>query len=154
MTVQEFQAKQIENGAAYLANAVASTLPDRVDWKPSADAKSDTRSALDQVAECIGVNTRFAALLSGQTPPDRTEGHPFANSAEAQEMLKASAANLASVVRGMSDDALETSHTLRFGVMTGAQLITLAANNMYYHFGQISYIQTLYGDRDFHPLPE
>ncbi|HZP80198.1 MAG TPA: DinB family protein, partial [Chthonomonadaceae bacterium] len=131
----------------------AMTQEDRLDWHPSADPQSKTRSALDQAAECIDVNRRMAALLRGETPGPPVFERPFADGKEAQEQIRESAKELAEAVRGLDEEALTRIYTTAMGPMPGALLLEIAAGNLNYHFGQINYIQTLYGDTEFHLPP-
>jgi hypothetical protein len=67
MTVTEYVAEQTERMAEALAHFIQSTCPDRLDWQPSGENNAETRSALEQVSECIQVNRMMAALLTGTT---------------------------------------------------------------------------------------
>lgn len=154
MTIFEWQANIIERGGATLAHALATTPEDRLDWHPSADPQSKTRSTLDQAAECIDVNRRMTALLRGETPGPPASERPFANGQEAQEQIRESAKELADAVRGLDEEALTRIYTTPMRPMRGTLLLEIAAGNLTYHFGQINYIQTLYGDTEFRIPPE
>lgn len=150
MTVQEWQAAGIEQGAVFLAHTLATTRPDRQDWKPTTEPESNTRSPLDMASECIDVNRRMAATLRGETPSAPNMERPFSTAEEACEQLVASGRELAGVVRGLDDAALERKIPMPWGEPTCGFLLRVTANNMNYHAGQINLIQRLYGDTEFH----
>jgi uncharacterized damage-inducible protein DinB len=154
MTVFEWQASVIENLGAMMAHTLASTREDRLDWRPSAEPESQTRSALDQAAEVINVNRRMATLFRNETPPEQTPQRPFETPQEAVERIRESARELADVVRSLDESALTRPLPTRRGPMPGAQALQIVAANMSYHTGQINFIQTLYGDMEFHLPPQ
>jgi hypothetical protein len=68
LSLFEFQVDKIERMAASPAHFVATTAQDRSDWCPATDEKSRTRSVMQQISECVGVNRYTAALLRGEAP--------------------------------------------------------------------------------------
>lgn len=151
MTLQDYVAEQTERVAIALADFAATTAPDRLSWELSAEGGGQTRTVLDQISECVGVNFRFAALLAGDASPDAPP--PPQTAAEAQERLTASAGALAAVIRGLSDDALETLIQMPRGPLLTRNLMLAPYRNMAYHAGQINFIQMLAGDTEFHAPP-
>lgn len=152
MSLCEWQAYLIDRAAMTMAHFVATTESERLDWKPTVGGQVYTRSVLDMVGECIGVNNRFAALLEGK---QAEEGAPIElkDAGEAQRMLIESAQALASVVRKLTSDAVERVFETKMGPLPGAILMELPMANMHYHSGQINMIQLLYGDETFHVPP-
>jgi len=153
MTVSEYQAGVIRGVGAVLAHTVSAMPEERLDWHPSADAQSKSRSALDLISECITVNRECAARLRGETPPPRGEGRPFSNGQEAQTQVQESANDLAASVAALDEEGWNRIHTLPFGPIPATMLVQITTGNMQYHFGQINFIQTLYGDMEFHLPP-
>lgn len=151
MTLQDYVAEQTERVAAALADFAATTAPDRLHWEPTGEGGGQGRSVLDQIAECVGVNYRFAALLRGEAAPDAPPAPQTA--ASAQEQLTASAAQLAAAIRALSDDALEAPLQLPRGPLLTRNLMLAPFRNMAYHAGQINLIQMLAGDSEFHSPP-
>lgn len=155
MNVFEWQAQVLTEMGNQLAHALATTHVDRLDWKPSTEASSQTRSALDQAAECIDINRRYASLLRGETPDAPCFDWPFRTPEDAIQLIRNSAQELASAVRNLDDQALMRPYDTGVGVIPGAIVLQFAASNMAYHIGQINFIQTLYGDTEFRlPLPQ
>ncbi len=151
MTLQDCIAEQTERVAAALADFAATTAPDRLHWEPTGEGGAKGRSVLDQIAECIGVNFRFAALLRGEPAPEA----PLApqSAAEAEQQLTASAGALAATIRALSDDALESAIPMPRGPLLTRSAMLAPFRNMAYHAGQINFIQTLAGDTEFHSPP-
>lgn len=150
MSVYEWHAYLVERAAGMLAHFLSVTKSERLDWRPSVDGHMG-RDALDQASECIRVNNFIALLLRGEEPTAATDEPAHADRVCAEVL--ASGENLASAIRGLEDGALERLYPARFGPTPGKVLLELAHANMHYHIGQINYIQSLYGDKDFHVPP-
>ena len=151
MTIQHYIAEQTERVAAALADFVGTTDPTRLTWQPSVSENGQTRSVLDQMAECISVNFRFAALLRGETAPEAPSAPQSA--ADAQAQIVASAGALAAAIRGLTDDDLEKPLALPRGSLPLSRAMLVPFRNMAYHAGQINFIQMLAGDTEFHAPP-
>lgn len=150
-TIAQWQARQIEKAAHCLSVFVESTREDRLKWRPTVDAASNTRSVLEQVGECIFANRRFSYILRGETPPaPPAEFDSFESAADATKQLRESAATLAEQMRGLSVADLAREYQTHRGPMPGALAIQFPLRNMTYHMGQINMIQLLYGDTEFH----
>jgi len=148
--VQDFQARQIELIGSAFAFWLGTTKSDKLDWKPKAEGEaSQCRSALEQVAECVGVNRGFAAVLRGEKPPERGEDVPFTDLEDAQRQITDSTKEFADAVRGLDDGFLDKKYMTPFGELAGMTMVTLPAMNMQYHSGQVNFLQTLYGDTEF-----
>ncbi|MHB8635411.1 MAG: DinB family protein [Fimbriimonadaceae bacterium] len=150
-TLAQWQARQIEKAAHILSVFVESTPEDKLRWRPMADEKSNTRSVLDQVGECVFANNRFRSIFSGDplpTPPDNFD--TFSSGADATAQLKASANALANLIREMDSAALAKEYNTHRGPLPGAFVMQLPLRNMTYHMGQVNMIQLLYGDTEFH----
>ena len=103
MTVPEHMANQTERVAAALANFIATTPEDRLNWKPDYPGAAPLRSALEQVSECVGVNQRTAKLLRGETVTGSYEDPVFTDGPTAQKRLLESGKELAEAIRALSD---------------------------------------------------
>ena len=153
MKLGEYAAGTIQAAAEVLAHTISMMPAERVEWSPAADPASATRCALNQAAECIGVNRTMAALLRGEEPAPRSDERPFADAAGACEQIRASAAEFSAAVRALNEEDWTRKYTTQMGPMPGFRIVQIATGNMYYHFGQVNYIQTLYGDSTFHLPP-
>lgn len=151
MTIGQWQARLILKSASFMATFVESTPDDKARWRPSIDEKSQTRSILEQVGECIFANVRFFHILQGETPPSPpAEWDTFESKEVAIQELTRSAQALADVVEKLDSAALAKEYPTHRGPMPGALAIQFPVRNMTYHMGQINLIQLLYGDTHFH----
>ncbi|MFI5385655.1 MAG: DinB family protein [Fimbriimonadales bacterium] len=149
-TLYEWQARQIEEAAKNVAFWVSTTPEDKLSWQPKAEGhESKARTIYDQIHECAQVNRRFGNLLRGIENGPWVPDPNYASSVEAQADLKASAAEIAAVIRILDDGALRRDYPTKSGSMTGAFIISLILGNMNYHGGQINQIQLLLGDDEF-----
>lgn len=158
MQVPEYMATQTERMTDSLAHFIASTQADKLQWQPQVEGSAPTRSALEQVAECVLVNRVIAGVLRGEAPPpppaaDQGPALVLETAAEAQEQLRASGAELAAAIRTMTVEDLERTYQHPRGQFLGANVIMMALRNMAYHSGQINLIQMLGGDPEFHVPP-
>ena len=155
MTVAEYMARQTERMADSMAHFISTTPDDKLAWHPACEGSGRTRSILEQTSECVNVNRMIAALLRGgdvshlANPP---EIH-FANGQDAQEQLVASARELATAIHAMTGEDLSRAYNHPRAQIKGENLIIMCYRNMAYHAGQANYIQTLYGDAEFHVPP-
>jgi hypothetical protein len=140
---------------AFLVAAVEAMPADKQTWRPL----DEGRDALDQLVELTSLNFVAAEAL-------RTKSNPvFSDAAEAKMKaeldtvpkalagLQSSCDAVVSALESLSDDELEKTVTLPFrgGIVRPLSwLAFLPIRHMSYHYGQINYIQTLYGDKDMH----
>lgn len=156
MTVTQYVARQTVRMAEALAHFLQTTPSDRLTWRPAAEGGVSTRTALEQTGECVQVNRMMAAVLRGEKiapPPGGWPEIAFADVADAQAQLLASANELASAIEALSEEALEREFQHPRGPMLGSNLILMSYRNMAYHAGQINFIQILSGDAEFHVPP-
>ncbi len=154
MRIQDYVADQTERVAESLAFFLDSTIAERRDWKPTAENGEATRSALQQIGECVVVNGYMAKLIRGdEVAPGLSYDLTFASTEEAQTLLLESAKELAQAIRTLPDADLERDFRHPRAVIRGSNLILMPMRNMAYHAGQINFIQTLYGDSEFHVPP-
>lgn len=154
MNAQDYMAEQIERMGQSMAHFAATTAPEKLTWQPLMEGSAATRSILEQIAECVGVNHYFAALLRGEEPPAGGMTLPdLTDAQEAKRHLAASTGVLAAAVRALDDGGLTRTFQTRRGQTTGKNLMIAAYRNMAYHTGQINLIQLLAGDADFHAPP-
>ena len=112
------------------------------------------RSVADFAFETININRRISMRLRGETPPP-LNGFPPNFGPCPEELLTPS--NLAEAMRASVNelaDAIgnpEREIPLPNGTATTAYAqAEFALLHMYYHLGQVNYVQTLYGDPEIH----
>jgi hypothetical protein len=153
MTVGEWQAREITNVSKMYAHGIDTTPEDKLEWCPKVQENSCNRTVLDQAQECVGINRRFTAVLSGQPAPAVGDQPPLETKTAAAQ-IRESATELAKVVATMDDEAFTRTYTTGMGEMPAATLVEISKMNMMYHFGQLSYIQMLFGDEEFRFPPD
>lgn len=153
MTTAGYAADQTERMAESLAHFVAETKADRLAWNVKTENGGETRSVYQLVSECVLVNRFFAQLIRGDanpTPHNMQADIEFPGPKDAQQNLMESAKELADAIRLLSDEQLGETFAHPRGPILGSNLILMSYRNMAYHAGQINFIQTLYGDSEFH----
>lgn len=156
MTVPDFVARQTERMAESLAHFIASTPADRLVWHPKLENEQATRSILEQIGECISVNRGLTTLLrTGELtlPPEGWPEVIFDSGQEAQEQLVVSARELGETIRVLTPEDLTRTFSHPRGPILGEHILLMGYRNMAYHAGQLNFIQTLYGDTEFHVPP-
>jgi hypothetical protein len=145
--------------AADAAFKEATFVPaDKVGWKPL----DEGRSVLDQCQEMAQCPAWCEQIISGDSLPAFDE-EMFAKIMEERkawptiEACKAECnrrlESLFKVIRSTSDEQLAKTKFLPFGggrEHTWQEMMDYPRWNFVYHLGQISYVQTLYGDKEMH----
>ncbi|HLI48027.1 MAG TPA: DinB family protein [Chthonomonas sp.] len=151
MRIQDYVAAHTRAIAESLAHFVRTTAPDKLNWRIQVSDTVTTRSVLDLIAECVAVNYSFASYLQGV--PRDVETPVFQEAEPALQALLESADALAKAIESLSDADLEREYERRNVRIPGHRFILMGYRNMAYHAGQINFIQTLYGDTEFHVPP-
>ncbi len=149
MEVPAYIAEQTLRMAENYCHFITYTQPDRLDWRPDLAGSARMRSILEQVAECVDVNYKIAALLRGEELPT-TETATFAAGPAACDSIMASSQALAQAIGALSVEDLEKTFQHPRAAMLGKNVILMPMRNMGYHIGQLNQIQMLYGDAEFH----
>ena len=153
--VQYVAAKFIEKAAADLAETIAAMPEDRLTWRPEPDA----RPVLDQVIECSLANVMWANTLRTRTHEWLPEGvadraySTLDNLEKVTDRLLSSASALAEVIRAIEPSELKDQIAFPWKPEEGLPVAECCFHpywNMVYHLGQVSFIQTLYGDKEEH----
>ena len=156
MQVTDYMANQVERMAAGLAHFIETTDADKLNWKPELPGSAGTRSALQQVSECVQVNRTFAKLFRGESIAIPAGGYPdleFADSKAARTALIESAQDFSATIKNLDETSLDKMYTHPRGEILGHNLLIMPLRNMAYHAGQINQIQMLLGDAEFHTPP-
>lgn len=114
-----------------------------------------TRSAADVTADALSLLVWTTEALRGHIGDnyDHSEGIKTACSTKegATEMLPSAVAAFSSALSGASDEALETVITPPWQMPAPLFMIAqIAVSHLWYHDGQLNYIQSLLGDDKIH----
>jgi hypothetical protein len=137
LSLQEFLASATIQAATDLEQALLQLPEDKRNWKSS----QQSRSALDQVAECAIMNERVVDMIRlGVFPANYAHieyqqqiGGLCSDWPTLQKLLHVNAAKVADVIRSVPDEDLEAqSDSMNYPYW-----------NMTYHIGQINYIASM-----------
>lgn len=140
-----------------LLHALANTPDERVNWSPAPTARTPIHLVV-HAAEAIGA---IHAALDGTPFPYRTTEAAdrffreveagVATREEALALFEAKAEAYVAWLEALDPARLDTSATMPFGgAVPMAFALTIPALHTRYHVAQLDYLQTAYGDRDWH----
>lgn len=141
-----------------LLHALSNTPDDRLNWSPSPTA----RSPLHQVVHAARSIGNIHGFLDGKpftvpTPAEADRGfREFENGItrreEAISLLESHADAFIAFLDALEPERLGTMVTTPFGMgdVPTETAITFPAMHTRWHHAQIDYIQTIYGDQDWH----
>lgn len=140
-----------------LAKTVQSVPEDKLQWKPLDNGRA-ILDLLGEVAQTVGFATQVASSR-GETKPNMEMFRSWAQERAdwtrefALEQLESNTQNLLAAIEELSEDELAQDVTMPMhgGItLPLAAWIMMAYRTLVSRFAQINYIQTLYGDFDFH----
>jgi hypothetical protein len=139
-----------------MARALATTPDDRINWSPGACA----RTPLQQVAHGAMAISGIQDMLVGKPFPYtdiakadaewRAAEKEFTTRAQVLGLLEQSSGAYLAWLDTLTSEQLASTLQLPFGSFPMAAAITFAADHLRNHAAQIDYIQTIYGDMDWH----
>ena len=148
-------ANSVRESAKSLIRIVNATAPDKIEWSPL----NEGRTVLDMVQECVVISVLSQDTFSKCVQPEfdfELFGKMQAQYDTIEKAIAALETNseaLAKILEVFPEDKLGVTIHLPFGpgmTKTFAEFMMMPVHNMIYHYGQINYIQTLYGDKDMH----
>jgi hypothetical protein len=138
---------QINQAAILWEKDLRAHDPSRLTDQPT----DSVRSVADIAWESVVINHRIAARLRGESPAPAGDGFPSCPTdlANTAALVAAIAESTQAVLDAMGDD-----ETRMVQVPSGSEnaigYAMFAAIHMFYHLGQVNYVQTTYGDVDVH----
>jgi uncharacterized damage-inducible protein DinB len=139
--------------ALALCLKTARAIPDdKATWIPT---DGDAKSALDVVRHMVEVNHNIGGFLSGQPVSNEdlneiTAG--LSNYAQAIDALESSAQTLTNIIAQSPEESLQEHLNQWLKSGSPGQLMTVGLFHLVYHWGQLSYLQTLWSDGEDHFL--
>lgn len=120
-----------------------------------------SRSAVAVAAECAAFNDLVSSIIAGKDSgvssfeDVQAASQSCKTKEEAAGRLSSSVNTLKEAISGLSEDTLAEQIQAPWGQpISRFGLANVAAGHMWYHNGQVAYIQTLNGDDGFHWMPE
>ncbi|RYG45471.1 DinB family protein [bacterium] len=140
-----------------LLHSLATTPDDRLTWSPSPTARSPLQLAV-HAAEGIDF---LRSVFDGQTfdvPPVeadlgfRDHERTFTTRQEAIDLIEGRSASYLVWLDGLDAEEFASSPVMPFGMgpVPMALAITFPAFHIHRHLSQLDYVQTVYGDLDWH----
>ncbi|MBN8689338.1 MAG: hypothetical protein J0L72_00955 [Armatimonadetes bacterium] len=155
MTTIELLIWMTKDGLDKAISATKAMPEERQSWKPL----DSGRTAINQLAECLQVAEWFARIIREKnanffTPEFFKLEHELREQISLPHVLGNIEIAYESLYAAMRD-LKEEDYTFEVSLRPGLKVPLLhicyfPLRNLYYHFGQINYIQTLYGDYDSH----
>jgi len=157
-SVPEIAAMATQQAADKLVKNFEIMPADKQQWKPL----DLGRSAFDQILECLVINQVGAQTFRDRAFPNiqgdqwgQVFGKAAAENDTPEKLIasfKQATADLVAAAKAFPEDQLDNTIVLPFDGSTRcwSEVIFFAYWNMTYHEGQINYIQTLYGDKEYH----
>ncbi len=145
--------ERIRQSAEGLAVNLKAMPADKAAWKPF----DKGRSAFEMVAECGVISRKTAETLCTREDPRmnctvfRQIQAETDTIEKATQLLQDGTDALVAAIEAFSEEHWEDTVTMPRGqVLTFVEFVQLVYWNNTYHNGQISYIQTLYGDTELY----
>lgn len=147
----DIYAENLANAADNCAFWINTTDHHRLDWEPAGLDGAKGRSIYAIAHELAERSRYFRGVLKGDEYTPNRDGHSYNSAEQASKDVRDSAYALAEAIKGLSAEALEG--TIDFGPRKLPMKLALSIfpSHYSYHGGQINYIETLYGDKQFRP---
>lgn len=141
-----------------LFHALSTTPDDRLNWSPSPTARTPIQQAAHAAESLKGI----LEVLNGRTLPfqNTTEADKSFRERERQftarepvlGLLEENSAEYVQWLEALTPQDLNSTVELSFGLGTKCltEALSFAPSHLGWHAAQINYIQTTYGDRDWH----
>ena len=154
MNMQQAESARIQAVVSLFADYATKVPADKIDWKPEPSTKSP-KEILEHMA---AANRGFASMIEGVDlgiTMDKTEranvNIPAESMADAIEGLKSSGAKLSEAISNLEDSQLAETRDMPWGeTWDMPRLIVTSSTHISYHWGQLAYLQTMWGDTDDH----
>lgn len=139
MDLREVEIKRIERVSELFLKAARAVPADRQTWKPAPEGKS-----VQEIVAHVGMaNYFFATLICGAEKSMRD----VTDYQSALQLFEDSKRELQQTIRSLEAAAFEEKRTMPWGeVRSVKDLITSPMPHIAYHWGQINYLQMLWGD--------
>jgi len=141
---------------ARLLVAFNTTPDDKLNWSPSASA----RTPVELVAHSASAVTLIQSVICGEPWPYaslteadaafRAADKPFKTREQATRYLEESSNNFITWLDSLTPEQVTSTIHIIFGSFPLGVAVTFAADHMRGHTAQLEYIQTIWGDYDWH----
>jgi uncharacterized damage-inducible protein DinB len=158
MTVQELAIRSTEDAVESFFRNAHAVPADRVTWKPAEAARSVLEIA-QEVAQTATWFTRTLETGAFEMPPPEImqqaleQRKSWTTIDDCERVCRENNERLFEAIRKFPAERLDETVDLPFGggmTKTLADMMMMHYWNTVYHYGQVAYVQTLYGDCEMH----
>jgi hypothetical protein len=148
MNYAESLKEMFKDGCESLWRTVKPIPEDKLDWK----AAPEVRTVRELLGELVNTTKYTADLMNTLKEPgmDNWNGDQTRTPEQFEKEFRSAMEEYFKALDSFPEDKLAEKITLPWGELTFHQVIAYAYWNLMYHLGQINYIQTLYGDKNFY----
>jgi hypothetical protein len=135
---------------------LATTPDDRVNWSPSPTCRTPVHlvahcaMVIDPITEALNNREIKFDNIAEMEKHNRFMEKEFTTREKAADFLTEKSNKYLSWMESLTDSDLKSTVTTPFGPMPLSVAITLLAGHTRGHAAQAEYIQTIYGDHDWH----
>lgn len=154
-TVEEAKAELVR-AKGRLTRALETTPDDRINWSPSPTARTPIHQVVHSATSIGGIQGMLAGKpweFGGPEDMDkatREEEKSYDSREQALAVLEKHSSVYLAWLDTLTPDQVASTLDTPFGSFPMAAAITFPADHMRGHAAQMEYIQTIYGDRDWH----
>ena len=137
----------LKDGANNFWKSVKTMPADKFEWRP----EPTTRTARELAEEIVMTTGYVSKLVRAHKDPgmEDSTGDTIPKTIEVLEQEhRAKIDEFIAAVRDFPNEELKNTIELPWGTWTFSQVIAYPYWNLMYHWGQVNYIQTLYGDKN------
>lgn len=147
--------RQAERAMEHFLKVLSFVPEEKLDWKPAPTAKS----ALEIAAHCAGYSSGFAGIIAtGAFPqtvddflgPIQTRIAGVSNLGQAEAMLREGTAETLLALDKVQPEWIDATIDTPIGPTPFRFFMTIPANHLINHTGQIDYLQTCWDDQEVH----
>ena len=150
--------RDFERSRDRMLSLLKETPDDRLNWSPSATARTPlaivAHSALSlcNITDMLEGRPFGASTTAIADKGFRQEEQKFSSRAEVVELFEKSAAECVACLGALTEGGLDEPITFPFGLGTGVVRhgLDAPARHTEAHIAQLEYVQTIYGDQDWH----
>ncbi|MFI5386825.1 MAG: DinB family protein [Fimbriimonadales bacterium] len=139
-----------------LAHCLATTPDDKINWSPSPTARTPIEVVVHAAMGTAGIHGMLQGKPFPFSGPDaidavsRSSEKEYKTREQVLGYLDQTSSDYLDWLDGLTAEQLASTWDAPFGTFPMTSAITFPADHLRNHAGQIDYIQTIYGDRDWH----
>jgi hypothetical protein len=150
--------QEFERSRDRMMGLLKDTPDDKLNWSPSPTSRTPlaivthSAMAIHSITEMLKGRPFGVPTTATADKGFREEEQPFTSRSEVVALFEKNSAEYVAWIDALTEEGLNDPITYPFGLGTGTVLYGLcaAARHTEAHIGQLEYVQTVYGDQDWH----